>query len=284
MKPGYYSDMDLTTYLRDPCDEPSLSKGTILDLVNSSPRRAHSKHCRFGNRRSDDSARGDIGSAVHSVAGVGAKIFYVDKVTKRSGKDKGVEFVPEDWKTQDAKDARDAIRNSGGLPMLEHQRPIIEAAGNNARAMLESFGPGKSEVTMIFQHNDVTLRTRPDYLTDTIDAELKTCEDADFDAWARRTVETSGYDVQMAMRWLGHKTLGHERKMRWVLQEIENDLETVWADVSQELIDVGIRKINHACKLWRRCLDSNVWPGYQSGGTVMPTSAALWNLEARGVE
>lgn len=267
---GYHLSIPLDVYLRDPAPEPSLSKSTILALVNHSPKRAHATHPRFGNRQSDDSSRGDVGSAVHSLALGGNGVVYAPS-----------EF--EDWRKKAAQEFRDGARTEGKIPLLDRQRSEITSAAWNSREVIESFGHAKFEVTMIYQYEGVWFRTRPDCLTSEFDIELKTCEDADIDSWVRRCVEQSGYDVQMGMRWLGHKLLGEERKMRWLLQEIENDLETVWADVGEELLTVAMRKINYAAKLWRKCLDTELWPGYQSGSTVLPTASALWNLEARNI-
>ena len=56
----------------------------------------------------------------------GAPVQYVEKVTMRGGPNKGQEVVPKDWGTKDAQEARDAIREAGGIPMLPHDRFDIE--------------------------------------------------------------------------------------------------------------------------------------------------------------
>ncbi len=281
MKPGYYSDMDLTTYLRDPCDEPSLSKGTVKTINTRSMLRAHFEHPRLGGHTGDANTRSEFGSAVHARVFGGQEIFYVGEVTRRSGKEKGVAFVPEDWKTQDAKDARDAIRNSGGLPMLEHQRPFIEQAAENARKLLDTFGKGKPEVSMVWQTEGVWCRGRADWLTADYDIDLKTCDEADGATWARKCVKSQGYDIQAALRSLGHAALGEPRQMRWLLVECEPPFECSIVIPSAKMIALATSKILYAAKRWRECLATDKWPSYEKEYTAEPSAYEEFDLAER---
>ena len=276
MKAGYHLNVSLEDYLADPAPEPSLSKGDVWTLVNRTPKRAHAEHPRFGNRRGERTPRGELGSAAHAYALGGQPVVFCDALDPRGE-------VAGDWKTNAAKKFRDDAIAAKQIPLLEKQRVMVESVGNSARNALHSFGDGQNEVTMLFEFEGVWFRGRCDRLTDEFDLELKTCEDADPSEWVRRCVESSGYDIQAGVRWIGHKVLGHERKIKWLLQEIENDLEAVSINVGERMLELAERKIRYAAKLWRKCLAESQWPGHQSEVTAEPTTSALWNLEERGV-
>jgi hypothetical protein len=273
---GYHPNISIEDYLADPAPEPSLSKGDIWTIINRTLKRAHAEHPRFGNRQSSRTPRGEIGSATHAYALGGQPVVFCDALDPRGE-------VASDWKTNAAKKFRDDAFAAKQVPLLEKQRGLVEAVGNGARAALAAFGEGQNEVTMIFQFEGVWFRGRCDRLTNEYDLELKTCEDADAYDWARRTVQSSGYDLQMGLRYLGHKILGHERKMKWLLQEIENDLETVSVNVGARMLSEAERQIRYAAKLWRGALDGGQWPGHKQDQTVEPSTSAAWNLEERGV-
>lgn len=73
--------------------------------------------------------------------------------------------------------------------------------------------------------------------------------------------------------------------MGWLLQEIEPPHDNVIVIATPEMIDIGVRKARHAAKIWRKCLDSNTWPGKTRKAVRANVPAwLLWEMENRGIE
>ncbi len=296
---GYHFNIPMADYLADPCEEPALSSGIIEALWKSTPQKAKAMHPRFNPAALDTKPRADIGSAVHALAHGGHPVQYVERVTYRSGKKAGEEFVPTDWKTQDAKDESDAIREAGGIPLLPKDRMGVETAAGAVKMALGMMGPGKHEVTMVFQYRGVWCRSRADWLSDGpvvlpeldldapngVDNDTKTCDEANAVSWVKSTLFSGKLDVQMALRHLGHIELtGKPRKMLWTLAEYQTPFDTDFVGATDELITLGVRKINYACDLWRKCLDTKSWPANKRKVKwASPPAWAEWELENRGV-
>lgn len=295
---GYCHNLPMREYLADPCVEPSLSSKIVGLLVRSTPQRARMAHPQFNTAMRDFSPRADIGSAVHALAHGGYPLRYVESVTKRSGKEAGVPFVPTDWMTQDAKDARDAIRREGGIPLLPADRLGVEAASAAVTMALAELGTGKHEQTLLFQFEGVWCRGRADWLSDGavqlglfeapdgVDVDTKTVQEANGVTWLKQVPFSGDLVFQMALRHLGHIALtGKARKMVWLLAEIEAPYDTCFVECTEEIIEYGVRAVRHAAKLWRRCLDEQRWPGNKR--EVLRATLPAWasyEMESRGIE
>lgn len=298
MKSGYHSDVPMHVYLADPCEEPALSSSIVTELCNGTAKRAHMAHPRFGGINRDYGPRADKGSAVHSLLHGGYPVEAVTKVSKRSGKDAGVEFEPYDWKTQDAQDARDALRAANKIPVLPRDLQSLNLAANSARKVIETLGAGSHEQTMIFRVGNVWGRSRTDWLSDgpviipsmdlectkRLDLDTKTVEVADEIAWLKSNADEQS--AQLGLRWLGHLALtGEEIDMGWLLQEIEPPYDNVIVLATREMIEIGVRKAKHAARIWRKCLDEKSWPGKtRKAVRANPPAWLLWELENRGIE
>lgn len=296
--PGFY-DIPMAEYLADPCPEPALSSGIVAELFSGTPQRAKMIHPRLTPSALDTSPRADKGSAVHALAHGGYPIKYVERVAKRSGKEAGIEFEPQDWLTQDAKDAAAAIRKEGGIPLLPKDRLGIETAAASVTAALAQLGTGTHERTMIFQFEGVWCRARADWLSDGavmkpdldmeapdgVDGDTKTCDRADAVTWIKTTLPNSNNLEQLALRHLGHIALtGKPRKMIWLLQEYEAPFDSCFVGATDEMIEIGVRRVRHAAKLWRRCLDEQRWPGNPRRVTwAVPPTWMAWEMENRGI-
>jgi hypothetical protein len=277
---GYHHEASMAEYLKDPAPEPSLSTSTVCDLDKRTPLRAFTYHPRLGRRRSESTARGDLGTAVHSLVLGGTPIHYAP-----AGFD--------DWKKKAAQEFRDGIREMGAIALLDRQREAVERAAESARGALAAYGTGRTEVTMLWEQpcsdgsGAVWCRGRADWLDDAgaVDVDLKTVEDLDPDEWERRCVEPGGLDVQAALRSLGHEALtGKPREMLWLLQDIEAPYDCAFVGLAPSLAELARRKVDRAAIKWRACLTLNKWPGY--GRTVRYAEARPWAeraFEERGL-
>lgn len=292
---GVHSDVPMHVYLADPCIEPSLSSTIVNTLYRQTPQRAHMIHPRFGGSRFDSGPRADIGSAVHSLLHGGYPVVPVVQVSKRSGKEAGVLFEPQDWKTDDAQEQRDAIRKANGIPVLPRDMPALQSAADSAQRVLEVLGGGLHEQTLIWYHDGVWYRGRADWASNGavsafgidapggLDLDTKTVELADEIAWLRTNADE--LDVQLALRWVGWRALGRDMTMGWLLQEIEPPYDNCVVIATPELINAGVRKIKHAHGLFKTCLRSGIWPGKpRKAMRANVSSKTLWELESRGIE
>lgn len=262
MKQGYHYNMPMSDYLADPCVAPSLSTSIVSLLAHKTPAHAYLKHPAFGACDDDPNGRADIGSAVHSLIHGGHAVAFCGEV-ERKGKTAGEKFIPSDWKTDAAKEWRDEAYAAGIIPLLEKDRADVEAAANAAKKTLATLGDGQHEVTMLWQmQNGVWVRGRADMLTSEFDVDTKTCDDADPHAWSKRCIYPNDLDIQAGLRHMGHLALDKPRTMLWLLQEIEPPYANSIVGVGQTMLDLAMRKITHASHLWKKCLETNTWPGY----------------------
>lgn len=266
LSPGYHDNVPMSDYVRDRISpEPSLSTGVAWNLINRSPLHAWHGHPRLGGGSDKATPRGELGSAIHSLVLGGPEIVYVESVTKRSGKDKGAAFVPTDWMTADAKEARAAILAAGKIPLLPHQKSLVEDIAGKALEALAPFGPGRNEQTMLFQLHGAWCRSRADRITDdgNFDLDLKSCDSAEPGDWIDTVLTRSGYDLQGALRVRGHEALtGRTRDIVFVLVEIEPPYGCSLVRIGPAKLFLAQQKIDRAAKLWRRSLDTNAWPSY----------------------
>lgn len=156
-------DIAFGEYLADPCEEPSLRSGDIQRLLTATPRHFIANHPRLSpNPPRINSDRMDLGSIVHQmVLGKGDEIVMCNF---------------KDWKTQKARDERDAARAAGHIPALpktmEKAAKIALSAVETLKAEFGEWPFGETEKTFIWFEQIMTAegdepvtiwcRTRPD--------------------------------------------------------------------------------------------------------------------------
>ena len=241
-------------------DRPTLSKSIIQRLLTASPAHAREAHPKLNPsfmRQIEE--RFDLGTVVHDLFLEG-----YDRVA----------IVPfDDWRKQAAKDLRDEARARGQIPMLASQAEQVQDMLVALRSRLTQFDlapalftAGKPEQTIVWEDRGVLCRARLDWLHDdhsTID-DLKTSSRlAKPDQWCRTTLWSIGADLQQAFYVRGcHAVLGVEPDFRFVIIETEPPFEASVVSVDSYSIAVANRKIDHALDLWRTCLETDAWPGY----------------------
>ena len=255
-KPGIYDNVPMESYIADPCPEPSLSKGVIGTIIDRSPLHAYAEHPRLGAKDDTHSNEASMGSAIHGlVCGGAERIVWLDF---------------DNYATKDAKAARDAAYAAKQIPMLSKLKdPCEEAAGIISDFIKRRYGPGKFEQTVIWQEkNGVWCRTRPDFIADDITGpivDLKTCKDAEPVSWQKSSLGNSDYPIQAAHGQAGVQTvLGEEseREFIFLAAEVEYPHGVSANALEPEYVEDARAKRNRAVRIWRRCLDTNTFPGY----------------------
>ena len=276
-QPGIYS-VPATVYHGDPAPEPSISASLIRMLLEASPLHAWRAHPRLGNCGEDrKTAESDCGTAAHAMLLEGRAVIDV--------------IDAPDWRTKAAKDARDASRAAGRVPLLADDADDVCAMVGAARAQLtdheacDTFRHGKAEQTVLWREGDVWCRALVDWLPDSPRWPLQdyktTGMSANPDAWSRRLVD--GYDIQAAWYLRGVAAVRGVRPhgFRFVVQETAPPYLLSVLEPGPDVLALADRKIERALTIWRECRRTGKWPGY-------PTRVATVTLpgwaEARWLE
>jgi len=255
-KPGIYDNLPMDRYVADPCPEPSLSKGVIIDLTERSPLHAHHNHPRLGGGGDSGSNRADTGSAAHAML---------------LGGDDAIVFIDApDFRTKAAREARDAARATGRIPILQKDRQALDDMVGPARERLAEFGAGTTEQTLLWTEDGdppIWGRARPDWLTDDrrVIVDYKTAKNADPTKWIKSAMLPGGYDIQAAwyLRGLANLEGPKDRDFLFLVQEIEPPYAVSVVGIGPELAELSNRKIEAGIRLWRKSLKADTWEGYK---------------------
>jgi len=263
-------------------DTPTLSARIASILINRSPAHAKAAHPKLNpDLERVESDKYDIGTAAHKLFLEGENaIAFVDA---------------NDWRTNAAKDARDAARASGRIPLLPKQAvdvlKMVEAAEyylDRHLADPRPFTDGKPEQTLVWGDDQgVVCRARLDWLRDdytAIDDYKTTSASADPEKWTR-TMYGMGCDVQVAFYLRGvEKVTGVRPAFRYVVQETYPPYELSVVDLAPSALALAEDKVDKAIALWGACLAADRWPGYSErvASIEVPTWEEMRWLERTG--
>jgi hypothetical protein len=262
IKPGIYSGMTAAEYFADPAPRPSLTQSIAKILIDRSPLHAWHAHPRLGakERTAEETyvAAQAIGNAAH-------KLFL--------GRGKEVVIIEaNDFRTNAAKETRDAVTAEGKVPILakHHGRAVamVKAANEHLSALGLAEFSGESEVVIAWEENGVWMRSMIDKLSTsrTLVVDLKTSGMSCAPYGIGRMMESAGWDVQAAMHERGLNVLDPDstgrRRHLFIAQENELPYALTIAEMSESVMTMGRKKLAVATTIWQRCIERNVWPGY----------------------
>jgi hypothetical protein len=276
MKPGLYT-MSAREYHADPAPAPSLSNSLIRCLLDLTPRHAWLQHPRLNvDHVPYESHVFDPGTVAHAMLLEGEDVCQVIEAA--------------DWRTNAAKDARDAVRKAGKVPLLSDQYAKVSAMVRAARDYLDStplrgiLERAQAEQTVIWREKSgVWCRARLDLLdltgSDPLILDYKTTGAGGGPAeFARRNVLAHGYDTQAVFYPRGLGALGHGgARFMFLVQEDEPPFMCYLAEPAESMAELANSKIRRALGLWQRCLQANHWPGYPE--SVHQLEAPVWALK-----
>lgn len=276
--PGIYPNMPFSEYQADPCERPSLNASIGKILLDKPPLYAWLAHPKLNpNWRPDDNGdseeqkkRKRIGSAVH-------------KMLLGKGQDI-VELDFPDYRTKDARAARDANIAAGHIPLLAKE---YDQAAEIIAAVLLKAGPlGKlsmePEKVFIWEQDGILCRAMMD-LTDFKSGEIvdiKTVESLS-DSYLIGQIEGFKYAFQACFYACAFLAAFRKPAFKWVFVEINRPYEhrIIKLDPSRE--DIGMRQVHFVLRKWRACSEMNTWSGYNRGTEELPYPA--W-AEAKWLE
>ncbi len=252
---------------------PGLSSSIAKVIVEKSP--LHAKVARDSEREATKNM--DRGAVIHRlVLGKGKSFTAVDA---------------DDWRTNKAKDARDAARAQGLVPVLAKHLDEHRVAAEKIREELARRGfhlDGDSEVAVQWHEGETLCRSMFDHVwlkrgsVGTI-LDLKITDDASPD-FVERNSERLGYAIQAAAYTRALTALRPELAGRVDFLFAFCEPETPWAmNISRP--DGAFRAIGEArwlraVQMWERCLRTNEWPAYGDG--VNALTVPRWVLSKEG--
>ena len=278
--------IDFPTYLSDPCLLPSLSRSTIIDLLDS-PARAFWNHPRLNLTPPEEKEKTifDIGSATHNLLLEGDDSIFV------------VEGF-DDWKKKEAQEARKVAREVGKIPLLEKQYAdvcMMAAAANSAIMDCTELGikdlrdEGDSELTYIWQEsNGIWCRIRVDWIRKNRDLILdyKTTATNVNPSIFSGHINKLGYGIQSVFYRRGVKAV-EDKEPNFVImaQEIEPPYFCSFHGLDMQNEDMAEQKVKWAINKWGECLATGNWDGYPNRicyAEPKPWELAEWEMKRGG--
>lgn len=254
-QPGIYALSD-PVYLADPVVVPSLNN-TTSRLLLISPKHAWVSHPRLGgapDAERDSTDAQDIGTVAHAMF--------------LHGEDRVRVLNVSDFRTNKAKDMRDAAIAEGHIPLklssYEGVRRVVDEL-ERFRQRTGAFTGGKPEQTLIWTEGKEWGRCKVDWLPDEPSAylwDLKTTSGlASANTFARSDF---GYDMQAAYYPRGSECVRGEppEGMRFCCIETKPPFGIRVFQFTPAALDDANEEISEAIALWQRCRETDVWPAY----------------------
>lgn len=262
--PGVHPQIDSAIYHSDALTEqPSLSASIAVELVTKSPAHAKAAHPRLNPYLvREDKAAYDLGTAVHALLLEQRAPLDVIKIIEGY----------DTWKSPKAREERDYWRDQGFVPLLSKlfddvvamvaaaERQIGEHAASPAL-----LSDGKPEQTLVFELDGVACRSRVDWLRNdnTVIEDLKTSSRSADPHQFSRNLYQHGYDVRASFYRRAVRALsGVDATFRWIVIETAAPYALSVVTPGPDVLALGDDKVDKALNLWRECLATDMWPGY----------------------
>ena len=272
-------------YHADPCPSPSMSRGTVIDILDS-PARAFQKHPRLNPQPEDekDESKFDPGRAAHDLLlEGGTKVFVVTGF--------------DDWKKKDAQEARKAAREAGMIPLLQKQFDLAKSMTDSAKKQLSecsdldrcSLADGKAEMTYIYNDAGTWERCLCDWISNdqTICIDFKTTKTSANPSRFCRHISDMQYHIQYAWyRRVVKGVTGKAPNFIWLVQEEEPPYLCSFMSIDPMYADMAQQQVELAVKLWRSCMASGKWPGYTNHicyAGVKPWDLSEWEEKRQAI-
>ena len=260
LEPGFHA-LSEEEYHGDPAPQPSLSCSLAKVLIDQSPKHAFYQHPRLGAIPSEkDTASMDYGALGHAlILGKGAQSLIGDF---------------KDWRMKEAKEFREAARNSGLIPVLKDTMERAKEMAGAALQQIIAFGYGDAfrtadkEVSVLWKDDGYWMRSKLDAIN-----RAGTVNIFDLKITARaapsvieRQIGAMNYDMQEAFYRHGVAAVLPDMvgRIRFTFFFIEAQMpfSVVPVELSAEFQALGEMKFQRALGIWRTCILTNQWPSY----------------------
>lgn len=260
-EPGVYRDFPVDDYFRDPCPGPSLTQSIAKVLLDRSPLHAWYAHARLNpDWEADDDTKFDVGNIAHTLLiGRGKNILVLDH---------------DDWRTKEARAARDLARQNGQLAVLGKHYAKADKMVRAAKEQLALRGlsnlfndGGAGEVVIAWREKFGWCRQMVDWLADdcSVYTDYKTTDMSASPYVLGRRIADLGWDIQGAMCERGLQATGHIKgphRCLFIVQETQPPHCLTVCELSESILTMGRKKLDVAMQFWARALREDRWPGY----------------------
>lgn len=228
---------------------PALGSTSLKTLATKTP--AHYKYDQDHPRHSDAF---DLGTAVHSI-------------TLEDDESGIAEVDASSWQTKAAKEAKEAARAEGKVPLLSKDLAVARAMRDSimshptARA---AFTGHVAERSIFWEEDGLGLKCRPDalHVDKGVLIDLKTAVSADPRQFAK-TVADYGYHQSVAHYRDGcEQAYGKPFRFLFVVVEKSPPYLVSVIELDELSEDYGQRLNGRAKQVYRECAEADRWPGY----------------------
>lgn len=274
MKPGIYYDMPMADYV----SLRALNAGTIKTLLDRCPAAAHYESPWNPRRPADDTAASDAGSIAHSILLEGSEdvcqVFDPSQYPNAKGGG-----VATGWTNNAIREARDACRAAGKIPVLQDDMAEIRAMVSAAHgfiaelrdtepAIWRMFQPdgGRSEVTIIWNEGGTLCKGRADRIaTDyLIIGDYKSSGlSVEPDRWGRTQLVSMGHYISAAWYRRGVRALtGKDPDYVFLCGEQAPPHLHSLIGIDPAGLELGDEKCGAGLREWAKCVAAGHWPAY----------------------
>jgi hypothetical protein len=263
-------------YHADPCPTPSLSASIGKKLLRLTPRHAAASHPRLSGVKPNEPTPAMLfGSVVHKlVLGAGSRVKVLDF---------------DDYRTADARKARDAAIAAGRLPILakdfDRADLVAEAVRERCRKVNPKIFTGQAELVAIWQENGIWCRAMMDCVDNENDPhwfidDLKTSGQDISPFGVGKTIASMNYELQAAFYERGVKALAPKASVNFSFAfcETEAPFEATVVKLDGAAREIGRRQVCAAIEVWRRCQERGEWLGYPA--EIVTAELPPWHVAA----
>lgn len=264
MTPGIYESIPSDEYHSDPGDVPTFSASIAKVLAVKSPLHAWTEHPRLnpGFVR-EERELFDLGTVAHALM--------------LQGIEAGAVLDFPDWKTKLAREAREAARAAGQVPILTKHWDRIKAMVESGKQQIaahreasDAFTDGNAEITIVWEDQTsdgtaVMCRARIDWLKRDYRRifDYKGTGTSINPETISKYAVSSGWDIQSALYLRGIKKLtGVDSEFIFIAQEDSPPYALAAIGMGSDFLWAGDAKVQAAMDTWAKCLASGVWSGY----------------------
>lgn len=265
-KPTYIDGMPSATYHQ----HAALGSTSLKTLASRTP-----AHYKWESEHATHKDVYDLGTAIHSIT--------------LEGDESGILEVDADsWRTKAAQEAKTNARAEGKVPMLAKD---LQLARNISRAVMSHPAAADlltghiAERSVFWEEDGLQLKCRPDALNHGQIIDLKSTINAD-----PRTFNKAAFDLgyfQSAAHYQDgvERLTGDRMSFLFILAEKSAPYLVSVVELDDEAIEYGRLMNTRAKDIYRECMASGTWPGYEASEQISLPMWAIYQMnELLGID